>query len=472
MNFRRLLSFFILIALALMVILPFTGALTRAADTSQGRKDFLRTAIINANAFISDPAARSHKYGDMRSSPFSFYRATDYLYYSDLNNGIIAIPTLWKTQPDTRIWLSGDFHTQNLGYFDDKNGDVVFDLNDADEAYLGPFYWDLIRFSTSLYLMTHETNLNYTSGEQDTLVASFLQAYQDTLQSVNGNNDETSIEMNAAYLKSGFVQDKLQDLQENNTLVDLLNKWTVVTGGKRLFDLTNSDLATVTSDERTSILNNWNSYKQSLSSSFVASQSSSYFTIKDIARRVNSGLGSQGVDKYYVLIEGGSSSQNDDQLLEVKAETLPSLFSEGSSSVAQYNSWFTTHAQRAVTAEKALGNKVDDHLGYMSFRGESFKVQRISPYKDGFESDNFHNKSDVNDFVTYAAKALALAHARSDKDYNTIYINYNFEQAYFNAIAAWSQFKTTVDTLAKAYYQQVTADYAMFIDLLNTGQIS
>ncbi|HET8842090.1 MAG TPA: DUF2252 family protein, partial [Ktedonobacteraceae bacterium] len=122
MNFRRLLSFFILMALTLMVILPFTGALTRAADTSQGRKDFLRTAIINANAFISDPAARSHKYSDMRSSPFSFYRATDYLYYSDLNNGIIAIPMLWKTQPDTRIWLSGDFHTQNLGYFDDKNG--------------------------------------------------------------------------------------------------------------------------------------------------------------------------------------------------------------------------------------------------------------------------------------------------------------------------------------------------------------
>src|SRR5262249_37713406 len=150
---------------------------------------------------------KSHKYSDMSVSPFNFYRATAYLYYSDLSNGTVAIPSAWKTQPDTRIWLSGDFHTQNIGYFDDKNGTVVFDLNDADESYPGPFYWDLIRFSASLYLMTDETSLGYSTSDQESLVSSFLQTYQDTLQSVNGNNDETNIEMDESYLTSGFVQD-------------------------------------------------------------------------------------------------------------------------------------------------------------------------------------------------------------------------------------------------------------------------
>lgn len=466
-----------LLSPALIVLVLFTALFLPAktglaADTSPARENFLKTEIANANAFISNSTIRSNKYSDMSASAFAFYRATDYVYYADLGKGTIAIPGAWKTQPDTAIWLSGDFHTQNIGYFDDDNGQVVFDLNDFDEAYIGPFYWDLIRFATSLYLMTGETNLGYSTSDQNSLVASFLQTYQDTLQSVNGNSDEKSTEMDSAYLKSGFVQDRLEDLQDDKTQLDLLNKWTVVTGSTRHFDLTNSDLAAPTSTELSNLQNNWTSYKQTLSSSFVASQSSNYFTIKDVARRLNAGLGSQGVDEYYVLIEGSSSSQNDDQILQVKEMTRPSLFQEGSTSLAQYNSWFANDAQRAVTAEKASGLQVDNHLGSMAFNGESFKVSRISPYKESFDTSDFTSKADVNDFVLYAAEALALAHARADKDFSTTYINYNFEQAYFNAVAAWPQFKTTVQSLAQGYSQQVNADYTLFLNLLSTGQLS
>jgi uncharacterized protein (DUF2252 family) len=459
----------LLILTLLLLVSAQTGL---AADTSPARESFLRTQIANANAFITDPTIRSHKYSDMSASAFNFYRATAYVYYADLGSGVIAIPSAWKTQPNTKIWLSGDFHTQNIGFFDDDHGTVVFDLNDFDESYLGPFYWDLVRFSTSIYLMTTETGLNYSTSDKNDLVTYFLDKYQDTLQSFNGNNNETTTEMDVSYLQSGFVQDKLKDLRDHKTLSDLLNKWTVVASNQRHFNLTNSDLAAPTSTELTNIQNNWASYKQTLSSSFVNSKSSSYFNIKDVARRLNAGLGSQGVDQLYVLIEGDSSSLNDDQILQVKATTLPSLFQEGSTSQTQYNSWFTNHAQRAVTAQKAQGVRVDNHLGYMTFNNEAFKVARISPYKYGFDSSDFGSKSDVKDFVLYAAKALALAHARSDKDYNTTYINYNFEQAYADAIAALPQFKSTVQTLSSAYYQQVNADYTLFLDLLNTGQLS
>ena len=448
---------------------------------TQTRRDFLRTEIANANAFITDPSVKDEKYSAMKESPSQFYRGTAHLYYSDLSNGTISIPSAWKRQPNINIWLSGDFHTQNIGYSEDKTGKVIFDLNDTDESSIGPFYWDLIRFSSSLYLLTdaisnrHEgdaSNFSYSASEQENLVTDFLQTYQETLQSVNGNKDETDIEIDESYLQSGFIQDKLRKLQEK-TQTDLLKKWTIKTSSRHCFDTTKAGLAPLTNGERTKLVNNWTSYKQSLSSSFVASKNSHYFTMKDSARRLHSGLGSLGVDKYYVLIEGDSFSPDTDQILEVKEQRLPSLFKEGSSSVAQDNRWFANHAQRTVIANKALGIKVDEHLGVIVFDGKSFRIRRIPPCRYGFEIDDFSraSKSDVNDFVTYAAKALALAHARADKDYNPTYINYNFEQAYFAAMVAWPQFKTTVKSLSEGYYQQVLADHEMFTELLGTGQL-
>jgi uncharacterized protein (DUF2252 family) len=133
---------------------------------------------------------------------------------------------------------------------------------------------------------------------------------------------------------------------------------------------------------------------------------------------------------------------------------------------------FSSHALRSKTAQKADGVKVDDHLGIMAFGGKSFRVNRISPFKEGIDPSDFTSRSDIDDFVKYSAKALAYAHARSDKDYNSTYVNYNFEQGYADAVAAWPQFKITVQTLSENYYNQVLADYGQFVSLMNAGQMN
>lgn len=389
------------------------------------------------------------------------------------HNGTLHIPSSWQFQPNTKIWLSGDYHAQNIGYFDDNEGSIVFDLNDADDSYIGPFYWDLIRFSTSLYLMMNETGIGLTSVEVEDMVSFFLEVYQETLKSVNGNPDETKIELDESFITNGFVLDKLRSLKKKKTLVGLLNKYTVVNNGKRSFDFTNEKLAVPTHQQIANMTYHWHQYVDSLSKSFVTKVgNTSYFAIKDIARRLDSGLGSQGVDKYYVLIEGITTSQDDDQLLEVKEEGYPSLFNEGSTDSLQYNTWFSTHADRVVTAKKALGRKVDEHLGSMGFMEKSFKVQRISPYKFGFENSDFLQAADVYDVVKYAGVALGLAHARSDKDYDPEYIEYNFEEGYENAIEVWPKFKTVVNGLSEEYYYQVSADLDMFKELVLTGNIN
>src|SRR5690348_7873638 len=97
---------------------------------SATRKEFLCAEIARANAFIADTSVRDEKYHAMQRSPFQFYRATAHLYYSDLGSGVVAIPSAWKIREDSKIWLSGDFHTQNIGFSADNAGNVLFDLND------------------------------------------------------------------------------------------------------------------------------------------------------------------------------------------------------------------------------------------------------------------------------------------------------------------------------------------------------
>lgn len=317
-------------------------------------------------------------------------------------------------------------------------------------------------------------NLNLSADAQWGLVEDFLQTYQDTLESVNENPDETKTEMDDTYIKSGFIRDRLEKLKKKKTQVDLLNKYTFINAsGLRGFNWTNSKLLNPTYYERNNITVHCPYYVSTLSRSWVNQVGNqSYFHIKDIARRLDSGLGSQGVDKYYVLIEGLTTSQDDDELLEVKEENYPTLSKtwEGPWSMKyQYDNWFSSHAVRVVTARKALGIKVDNHLGSMTFEQKDFRVSRISPYKFGFESTDFESISDIEDFTEYAAKALALSHARSDKDYDDgKYIPYNFEQAYFNATEYLPKFKTNVNVLSEEYCYQVEVDYKMFLELERT----
>ncbi len=49
----------------------------------------------------------------------------------------------------------------------------------------------------------------------------------------------------------------------------------------------------------------------------------SYFTILDVARRVNAGLTSIGIPRFYVLCRGPSDSIDDDVILDVKLQRAP-----------------------------------------------------------------------------------------------------------------------------------------------------
>ena len=80
------------------------------------------------------------KYGRMLESAFTFYRGSAVLMAADLANtpgsGFDAV-------------LCGDAHLSNFGVFATPERKLVFDLNDFDEVYPGPWEWDLKRLAAS-----------------------------------------------------------------------------------------------------------------------------------------------------------------------------------------------------------------------------------------------------------------------------------------------------------------------------------
>lgn len=437
------------------------------AQSISERKEFLRQEIVKANSFIPDAALRQYKYQQMAASPFAFYRATAFLYYKDLSSDTIKIPQMWKNTAQVSTWLQGDFHVQNIGFFD-LGGMLLFDLNDFDEAYVGPFYWDIIRLAASIFLIREELDFHCTADEAEELASQFLKEYVASLAQVHGNNQEIQYELNKSKL-SGFVRETLDDLETSKSLKKLLKKWTVKDGTSRKFDFSNPDLVPLSSEDAAELDNGWASYLTDIHAFYA--QNPDYFKIKDRAQRLHSGLGSLGVRRYYILLEGDSSDAGDDVILDVKEQRQPSMLTALTLTGAAYPNRFAHHAERSKFAYRGMRGKADPHVGILISPARSYLVQRISPWKFGYEGEDFKSQADFANFLCYTARALAMAHSRSDNDYSDTFVPYSFEKGALQAIETWPSAKQEMRTLAARYAEQVKADYRLFQELLAAGAL-
>ena len=80
------------------------------------------------------------RYGRMMASPFSFYRGAAAIMAYDL----AQTPSTGLT-----VLADGDCHLMNFGGFATAERNVIFDLNDFDEASFAPWEWDVKRLTAS-----------------------------------------------------------------------------------------------------------------------------------------------------------------------------------------------------------------------------------------------------------------------------------------------------------------------------------
>jgi hypothetical protein len=118
----------------------FPGAVEIVMQTNKGRQEEL----------VPLRMAR------MTASPFAFYRGAAAVMAHDLaSTPITGINTV----------IDGDAHLNNFGLYGTPQRDVVFDLNDFDEALIGPWEWDLKRLTASVNLAAWENGFNQRERE-------------------------------------------------------------------------------------------------------------------------------------------------------------------------------------------------------------------------------------------------------------------------------------------------------------------
>lgn len=412
--------------------------------------------IENWNASLST-GDKEAKYCKMSSSAFSFFRGTNHLFWKAFTDDS-RLQTFGNEK--TRVWVQGDAHIYNFGAFDDDQGKIVYALNDFDESTIADYQYDVWRMAVSLVLAMRENNdagvSSLSQNDQAAVIDAFSEHYLDTIASYRGNDHE----LHKVFSKEntyGKLNDFLRDVESKNSRQKMLDKWSYVDGSTRVFDFSNSDLRIVDSTTRADLTNALQQYRSTLSGSEV--DNDGFFTVKDIAMRLNAGTGSLGMPRYFILIEGDSVSESDDRILDIKLQQLPTADCFLGTSPVTLN-----YAQLHALAEKALSVHTNDLLGYLFFDGDTYSVRERSPYKKSLDvSSTLTSLTRFKKLAEQWGDILATQHARSDKDFNADYIPYSLDKQVDKLTDTHhSEFRALVRSVAFNYADRVRSDFENF----------
>lgn len=433
---------------------------TSVACAATSRSTWVVNDIYNYNHpyAATDSADLATKMQTMNSSAFSFYRGTADIFYHDMT----TLPASAYTSAATAFtWLGGDAHIANFGGYQDSSGKAVFGVNDFDEGYLGQYVWDLRRAATSIVLAGRENGIS--DSNITTAINTFVGAYLSQLSSFSGNNNEKSFQLTSSNTSS-VIKDVISD-SSSDKRSDLLSKYTSTSNSKRVFQTTSS-LLTVNSTTYNAIVAAVASYVQTISSS--KQYAASFYTVKDIRQKLGSGTGSLGRYRYYVLIEGASTSTSDDVILELKQEAGSNVAIAAPAQLAS-GDYANNEGDRVGRTAKAQMINADVLTGYTTINGVPFYVHEKSPFAEDFDYTQLSSSSKFNTAMTYLGQALASAHALADEDYDSSVVPYQIETEITNAVTSKSGLEAEIVSFAFSYADQVNLDWQAFQAAYSAG---
>ena len=120
--------------------------------------------LQNANRL---PWLIAERHRRMAKSPFAWFRGTAAVMARDLGS---------MPNSGLSVQLCGDAHLLNFGFYASPERTLVFDINDFDETFPGPWEWDLKRLLVSLVLVARPLGLD--REEQGWLVRKVASSYR------------------------------------------------------------------------------------------------------------------------------------------------------------------------------------------------------------------------------------------------------------------------------------------------------
>ncbi|HEX2773916.1 MAG TPA: DUF2252 domain-containing protein [Micromonosporaceae bacterium] len=409
-----------------------------------------------------DPSAFRRKFRKMAASPFAFYRGSASLFYADLTGEFAD--DLFLNKRTSRVWIHGDLHAENFGTYMNGHGQLVFNVNDFDEAYVGPFTWDLKRFGASVALLGYAKALSdATIGD---LVAGFARGYLTELRAIAAGGEEAigSITLDNS---TGVLRRVLQQARLN-TRVDLLAAQTTVDNYERRFSL-GDGVYPVEADDRSAVLDAFHQYLGTLPEATAQWRPVS-FNIKDVALRKGVGIGSAGLPSYNLLLEGHTQALENDVVVYIKQAQVPA--------VARYvddegvRSYFQHQGHRTAESQRALQAHADPWLGFTELNGVGQVVAEVSPYAADLDWDDVHETDDLAGVVADLGRAVGRMHSVADDESSHDLVDYSTEEAIVAAVDRdEAGFVRQLVDFAHAYGTRARQDHQIFVDLFRNGQL-
>jgi uncharacterized protein (DUF2252 family) len=113
----------------------------------------------------------------MTESPFAFYRGNALGMAADLAGSPVS---------GLGVQLCGDAHLSNFGLFASPERRLMFDLNDFDETFPGPWEWDVKRLAASIVVAGR--SLDFSPKERRRCVRKTVRRYRDGLAELAATN--------------------------------------------------------------------------------------------------------------------------------------------------------------------------------------------------------------------------------------------------------------------------------------------
>ncbi len=379
-----------------------------------------------------DPSLLPHRWARMAESPFGFYRGTASLMAEDLR----GLPTAGAA-----LTLCGDAHLLNLGAFADPDRHLLFDLNDFDEACIGPFEWDLKRLAASFCVAgplagcgestCREAVQMLTRAWREAL-GTFAELSYDELARVEVRPEDGHAPLAPMFEKAA-----------RDTPRRLLGKATAVApDGWPRFIPKHPNLRPLEEREAQPVLAALTGYASSLPAAWRHLLSA--YRPVEVARRA-SGCGSFGVLDWLVLLVG--RDPQDALFLELKAQ--------------RGSCWRPTpgHRGQAVAqAAQVLQTWSDPFMGWSEVEGLPVLVRQWSDHKASLELEDL--RTTLVDYAALCGRVLAKAQARAGDA--TVLAGYaGRSETLDDAVAAFAQ----------RYALQVELDFQAYQGLLREGRL-
>lgn len=336
------------------------------------------------------PQLYERKRQRMLASPHAFFRGSAPLFYEVL----AARPDLAEGPPGEG-WLVGDMHLENAGAYRTDADRVVFDLNDFDDASIGPSQLDVVRLATSVLLAGRTFK---TPGAASIALAErLIDAYAEAAAAPPSRGlPSPSLPSPIADMVAKAGARSRRELLDDRAPADRAGRRRFVRG-ERYFDVPEALAAEV----------------PALIDRYVAALGprapahAADWQVEDAAMRV-AGTGSLGATRIAVLVR---DRDGDERIVEIKESRPPATAAilPPSPSKARW----ATQAERVVQGARALADDPPRQLAPVVLDERSFAARKLFPQEDKLRLETLHAGPKLDAVAQTIGRVLGAAHARA-----------------------------------------------------------